>query len=274
VVGLPDEPTQGAGAVPWRDRARRLISQVGPASAGAVGVLFVVLILVFAQSPASGGKGAVRPVAAAGPGSESLSPVEGAALEDMVARMERRRPEFGIDQTPAAWLEGIYLAEASRFPDVLEYWKRYGEYVRAMQASEDQLFEASLTERLEEQGLSGSQMAMQLAGALNGFHADEPRRDEGYEAMLELCEAAKALHEFLVEHEDEISYQPASAGVSREPITEAVPATRQLATQMNRRLDRVFAALEVTQGSRVAPREELPIMLRRTLTSNARAPMR
>jgi hypothetical protein len=92
--------------------------------------------------------------------------------------------------------------------------------------------------------------------------------------LLELCEAAADLHEFLLEHQDEISYAPAERGLSREPILEAVPESRQLRSEMNRRLDRVFAALEVTQGSRIAPREELPLALRRSLASNARTRMR
>jgi hypothetical protein len=276
VVGLPEEEAIAApeSTLTWPARARRLASLVGPASVGAVGVLFVVLVVLFAQSPASGGKGAVRPVAAAGPGSGELSPVEGEALEDMVAEMERRQPTFGVDRVPAAWLEGSYLAQASRFPEVPEYWQRYDAYVRQMQASEEEIFRASLAERLADRGLAGSQMAMQLAGALNGFHADEPRRAEAYDAMLELSDAATDLHELLIGHEDEITYAPAATELSRDPITHAVPTSRQLAAEMNRRLDRVFAALEVVQGSPLAPREELPLALRKALTSNARTPMR
>jgi hypothetical protein len=255
-------------------RARQIGGALGPAGASAIGIVFIALVVLFAQSSASGGKGAVRPVAAAGPASAELSQTEGDALDHMVGEMERLQAEQGIGQVPAAWLEGIYLAEASRFPDVREFWVKQRDFLREMQASEEQLFRESLTRRLAAKGLSDSQTAMQLAGALNDFRADQPRRAEVYRSMIELADAALDLHDLLVEHEDGISYEPAGPGLSREPITEAVPEDRRLAAEMNRRLDRLFDALETTQGSRIAPREELPGALRRGLTSNARASMR
>jgi hypothetical protein len=61
-------------------------------------------------------------------------------------------------------------------------------------------------------------------------------------------------------------------GVSREPVTEAVPENRRVGEEMNLALDRLFLALEATHGSRVAPRLELPLLLRRGLTGEAAAP--
>jgi hypothetical protein len=198
--------------------------------------------------------------------------LEDRAIEGMVQEMERQQVVHGVDKVPGSWLEGEYLAEAGRFPEVRSFWERYATYVHSMRASEAQIFRASVLNRLRAEGVSESQLSMRLARALRTFNADFPRREAVYGGMLELSAAAIELHDFLVENEDEISYEPANAGVSREPITEAVPESREVGERMNRSLDRLILALEATQGNRIAPRDELPQTLRRGLASNG-APM-
>jgi hypothetical protein len=137
---------------------------------------------------------------------------------------------------------------------------------------EEDLYREKLHERLAAQGLSEAQRSLRVARALRTFSEEVPRREAVYAGIASLAGAAIELHEFLVRHEGEISYEPAEVGVSREPVTEAVPENRRVGEEMNLALDRLFLALEATHGSRVAPRLELPLLLRRGLTGEAAAP--
>jgi hypothetical protein len=56
--------------------------------------------------------------------------------------------------------------------------------------------------------------------------------------------AALDLHQFLIDNESEIAYDPAAGGVSRDPVLEAVPRTRELGTEMWSRVDRITEALD------------------------------
>ncbi len=73
---------------------------------------------------------------------------------------------------------------------------------------------------------------MLIERADSGFVAARDGRYEVYNLMDDLLNAALDLHIFLVESEDRIAYEPTSAGVSRDPVLEAVPDTEVLGDQM------------------------------------------
>jgi hypothetical protein len=254
--------------------------------AGALGGLgLVVFVFALLDDPATS-SGSADPVQAVrdaaslagfgGPaptGASEVTLLEDRALEDMVVEMERLQAAHRVDRVPPLWLEGIYLAEATRFPEVRSFWERYAEYVHEMRSSEEQLFRRSLLARMEEEALSEAEVSMRVARAMRTFNSDWDRRAAVYNGMLELSSAAIDLHDFLVKNERRISHAPAAAGFSSEPITEAIPATRELGVEMNRALDRLLLSLEATQGNRIAPRDELPQTLRRGLSTAGAAPM-
>jgi hypothetical protein len=248
-------------------------------------VLFLVVLLGEpAASPAGraplalGGGGAAsgppRVAGASGVVLSSVSAAETHALQDLITEMERLQVVHRVERVPSDWLEGLYLAEAGRYPEVPAYWQRYAAYVEEMRRSESQLFHHILLVRLQSHDLSQAQLSMQLSRGIRSFEGDRARRETVYASLAEVSRAALELHALLVAHEDDISYEPAAAGLSREPVTEAVPESAELREEMNRRLDEVFLAIERVYGSRVAPRAELPLALRRGILSGERADMR
>ena len=286
-AGPPKLRAREGSGPSWQrpDRRKPVVGMVGAVAGALVGLSATVFVFALLGDPAGNRpRGApaqvVRDAAVAagfgGPartGASELTLVEDRALEDMVAGMERQQGVYRVDRVPSLWLEGIYLAEASRFPEVRSFWERYATYVEAMRAAEGEMFRQHLVERLQRGGPSESQLSMRVARALRTFNADFGRREAVYNGMLELSAAALDLHEFLLDNERQISYAPATAGVSPEPVTEAVAETRELRQEMNRALDRVLVALEATQGNRIAPKDEIPEVLRRGLVSREGAPM-
>ena len=60
-----------------------------------------------------------------------------------------------------------------------------------------------------------------------------------YRQLRAVIDAATGLHEFLVENEDRIDYQP---GPERDPVLEAVPESSQLGDEMWGRVDCITTA--------------------------------
>lgn len=197
--------------------------------------------------------------------SKGMSTAELQAFRDMTAEMERLRAQQHVTRVPPVWLEGLYLAGASRYPEVREYWQKYVGYVQEMQQKEADLYRRSFVRRLERQGVSTSAVSMLLARALRTFESDRERREAVYASMLQVGKTAVQLHDLLVAHEGDIVFAPASSGVSSDPVMEAVAQNRALEAQMNGLLDKMFAAIEQAEGDRVVPRTELPLLLEKSL---------
>jgi hypothetical protein len=56
--------------------------------------------------------------------------------------------------------------------------------------------------------------------------------------------AALSLHTFLEANEGDIDYEPASGGLSRDPVLEAVPASEELGDEMWARVGEITDALD------------------------------
>jgi len=76
----------------------------------------------------------------------------------------------------------------------------------------------------------------------SGFVAARGGRLEAYGLMDDLINASLDLHTFLLDNEENITYQPASAGMS-DPVLEAVPSTEALGEQMWSQMDGITDAL-------------------------------
>lgn len=160
-----------------------------------------------------------------------------AALEDLPER----------EAIPAApnrdWLSGAYLAGAGDFPDVADYWGRIVTFASAAQAAETELFGAALEAEVGALGLPETETDRVTVRAMAEWDAVESRRGDVYDQLRAVARAAQDLHTFLAANQDQISYEPAAGGVSRDPVLEAVPDTPALKEAMEDRVDAVTGSL-------------------------------
>ena len=233
-------------------------------TAGLLGLLVVLATAVRSGDPAAS---AARPPAAlAGPDVsglvERLALAEASGFRHMVAGMDSLRREYDVVEVPAAWLEGNYLADATRFPDVKDYWLRYQDFLDAMQVSDRALFRAGLVKELRSQGVDGTALSLRLSQSMREFEVTQPTRASMYLHMQELTAASLTLHDLLVEREPDISYEPAfNARLSRDPVVEALPQDTLLRDRMWVLLERIFASLEYLGGDLGANRDNFTEML-------------
>ena len=184
---------------------------------------------------------------------------EQSGFQSMVSGVDSLRELHDIAAVPPIWLEGRYLADAQRYPEVKEFWMRYGSFLRDVQASDTALFRAGFVRSLEEQGIGGAVLSLRLTQAMREFEKSQPRRDDVYRHMHELSAAALDLHALLVDRADDITYEPAiqKGRVSREPVVEAVAEDTVLKNQMWTKLELIFASLEWMGGDVGGSRDNL-----------------
>ena len=142
------------------------------------------------------------------------------------------------------WLAGIYMANAGRYGDVHDYWVGLRALVDSVRAEDTHLFHDEYRKQLAAASLTGDTARILLERADSGFLATRQDREAAYSLMDDLVTAALDLHQFLTDNESEIEYDPAAGGVSRDPVLEAVPKTKELGTEMWSRVDRITAALD------------------------------
>lgn len=201
-----------------------------------------------------GGGSAVRAAAspsAGPPAVESRAPeITAAASRDLADAMVELRRALGVsDSPPDPWLDGIYLANAGRFPEVGSYWRAYGNWVAAAESMEEDLFRGFVRSRVLATGFDTADAAVLSSRILERYRRTRPQRELIYRDLTTLADEAEALHETLVEHQAAISHEPFSGGeLSRDPVIEAVPDDPRLAREIWNRLDRIFDILERVQG--------------------------
>lgn len=181
------------------------------------------------------------------PGLESrLSGAAELAFADMITAMDSVADLRNLPDRPGqSWLEGVYLAFASRFEEEGSYWTRLAEVLSELQAGETGLFEGRLRARVEAMPIPDPQKALLLREGMLRFQASALERREVYDQAAAIARGATELHTLLVAHESEILYEPFTiAGVSRDPVIEAVPTNRPLAEQMWALIDSVTRGLQ------------------------------
>jgi hypothetical protein len=168
-----------------------------------------------------------------------------AALAATVGRMHAMADTLHLSAAPDSdWLAGVYMANASRYGDVHDYWMGLKGLVDSLRAEDAHLFHDEYRKQLEAASLAGDTARILLERADSGFLATRGDREEAYSLMDNLVTAALDLHQFLTENESEIEYDPAAGGMSRDPVLEAVPKTKELGKEMWSRVDRITAALD------------------------------
>lgn len=168
------------------------------------------------------------------------------AYGDLLQAMDSMSRVRELPERPGRdWLEGVYLAYASRFASEGDYWTGLGTLIRDFRVAEDSIFSARIRARVGALRLSDAQGAMLVGEALRRFEAARPERARVYSRAEGIAAAAAELHGLLVQHEEEILYEPFTvSGVSRDPVIEAVPTNRPLAETMWSLIDQVTRGLQ------------------------------
>jgi hypothetical protein len=166
-----------------------------------------------------------------------------AAVIDMVEDLRGRSAALDIPSEPQdAWLGGRYLGNASQFADIETFWLGIERFVDEVRNTDTQLFHDKYVEQVEAAGFAADTAAMLIERADSGFVDARDGRLEAYGLMDDLLNAALDLHTFLLDNEENITYQPASAGMS-DPVLEAVPSTEALGDQMWGQMEGITDAL-------------------------------
>jgi hypothetical protein len=141
------------------------------------------------------------------------------------------------------WLAGVYLANAEQYRDVVTYWETFRSYVDAVRGADEDIFLGVLRERLPASDVPPEARDTVFSRIRAGFQATTLGRSDVYDDLAELVDAATDLHEFLAANQVNIAYESA-AGLSRDPVTEAIPSTPALGEEMWERVGRIPTALE------------------------------
>ncbi len=148
--------------------------------------------------------------------------VRSGAFQDMVRGMDVMRARMGVGDPPAVWLSDSYLDSPDFYPEVVEHWARYGDFVDSLRTREEDFFRGGFVSRLQRKGITGTVLSIQLARGLREFHEDGPRRAGLYVAMSELSISALLLHELLLAGE-------ADSQARHEAMARVVAAMTQVA---------------------------------------------
>ncbi|HSH76568.1 MAG TPA: hypothetical protein VLA09_12840, partial [Longimicrobiales bacterium] len=179
------------------------------------------------------------------------------AIADAIDEVDASAVPTGAPREPAAeWLAGVYLANASQFGSVEEFWSSIGSLAEDLRAADWSLYHEKMLDRVESEGLSQETAAIIVERADSGYAAAAGRRAQTYAALDRLVEAALDLHDFLVRSEASIEYRPASASTV-DPVLEAVPSTPELGDRMWDMVDDITEALDALGSLDRVTRERL-----------------
>ncbi len=190
------------------------------------------------------------------------------AARGFVHRVDSVRAGFALPTVPDSWLEGRYLAEASAYPEVGEFWTEYLRYLEVMDAAEEELYREAYLAALDRGRMEGPVRSLRLARAMGDFRGLASEREDIYARLWEMAQAARALHVVALEREDAIDWEPARGErLSADPVTEAASADPEVQAELDAALDRVLDALYVaTEGGR-AVQGAVPDWLVRSLAA-------
>jgi hypothetical protein len=199
------------------------------------------------------------------PSAATEASVREAAFDGFVKSIDELRIGLGVGRVPTIWLQGKYLADASDYPQVKDYWERYLKFVESAHGSEVDLYRNAYLNAAARAGIGGPMRSLRTAGAASDFEADRADRDALYARVWKLAAASLSLHETLVSLEGRVSYEPLRGQrVSADPVIEAAGTDPEAQVQLEQALDRVLAAIAPLQNgemSREGARARAPTWL-------------
>jgi hypothetical protein len=155
------------------------------------------------------------------------------ASEATVAEFDSIPARLALAAEPAErWLSGPYLANASAFPGVLDYWEGVGTLLDEMIATEDALWETAFERALDSATVAPGAEGPLRNRALAGWAAAAPDRAAVHAELRGIVDASLELHAFLLRNEASITYAPGTGGGAGDPVLEAVPDTPELGDAM------------------------------------------
>lgn len=167
-----------------------------------------------------------------------------AAIGDLIDELQDLQASLGLPVQPRdEWLAGIYLANASQYPDVEEYWFAIDSFVDTVRAVDASLFHEAYLARARRAGVDEETRGLLVERADSGFLATQDDRFEAYAQLDDLVNASLDLHQYLVDNGDRITYDPAVGGLSQDPLLEAVADDEAVSREMQSRMRRVAEAL-------------------------------
>ncbi len=159
------------------------------------------------------------------------------ASEDVRGWMDSLLAEYRIESVtdPEGWLSAPYLADAGRYPEVGDFYARYGEYMGRVRKEVAPRADSVARFHLEEAGLSANGQRSYLRGIRDGIAS----REGSFEAVQRLCRDAVELHAFLVRVDPRVHLDPDGATARFED-----PAERKQAEALLQAVQAEAAALE------------------------------
>jgi len=186
----------------------------------------------------------------AGAGDQVQAGLQGVEDRFQVIRDSLRAELDLAPAPPREWLGGAYLADATAFPQVRDFWEGYEEFLRQMQPLDRQIYLEGVETGLEGWGGGGDHPIMAyFEERYSGLRSFRMAR---YESLAAVTRAALNLHDVLARHRAQISFSPAvGRGVSADPILEAVIPEGPVRQEVEAALDQVFRALDRSRGGGV-----------------------
>jgi len=186
--------------------------------------------------------------------SEVASIVEG--FRDRIGRMigVMQRDSGAASAPPPEWLTGYYMANASEFASVPEFWESYRRIVEELHRREESVFLALLAEEVGRLEQTDPNRARALHDyLLSRWETALPARDALFANLALTADSAIELHEFLIENEESLRYTPAvGPQVPNDPVLEVEAADPEVDAGLKVRLDRLLMALDRSRTDRVS----------------------
>lgn len=269
---VPWQPDRGEGTAGASPAGRRPpVPSPERSGRGGLVAAFVAGVLILLAGGwfllAGGGSDEPDPVALestvpASPPPPALPPPPAGAQDQVQAGLQGVEDRFQVvkdslraelDLAPAPpreWLGGAYLADATAFPQVRDFWEGYEEFLRQMQPLDRQIYLEGVETGLEGWGGGGDHPIMAyFEERYSGLRSFRMAR---YESLAAVTRAALNLHDVLARHRAQISFSPAvGRGVSADPILEAVIPEGPVRQEVEAALDQVFRALDRSRGGGV-----------------------
>jgi hypothetical protein len=195
---------------------------------------------------------------------ESLGTALTAGATASLALMDTLRMSAELGEgPPVEWLQGRYLAQASTFPEVQEYFRRASSMWSGNRNTLADRFVSAAMESLLAGGMSEDEAQALLDRSGRWTLPVEMDLEAVAESSLSGADAALDLHAYLVSVEDRIEYDPFDQpGVPADPVVEAVPQDPEVEAEMWDRIGAVADAFRDTEllltgfGDRAAARAD------------------
>lgn len=167
--------------------------------------------------------------------------------------LDSLRVAYGVaDGPPDQWLRGIYLAQASDFPQVTDYWNRHLEFVSAAEREVPLRFRSEAIRLFEERGMDPAEAASLYDEAGYWTLPQEEELRDMLDDLEDLSNAAVVLHQYLESVEDRIRYDPfGESTVPVDPVVEAIPLDEEVEDEMWDRIGRVADAFQASEAIRI-----------------------